>query len=321
MDYKATQNIPDPGPPAPLWQRTWVKILGVLLGIGLFWSFGWIGTGDYRGPAGSIQSWTSAEAKEALKEYLEAQVQLPDLKLKVVRVEKGDNYWNLARQAGLSIDGLVGYNLDMQHLNAYIGRVLLIGNKAGTLHQVLEGETIASLEEDYGLEAGALRQANRIGRRGPQVGQVLFLPNAKPRQFTPEMAELYEGREFFRSPLAGVYTSLLGGRVDPFTGDYRVHNGVDIKAPFNALVAAAADGRVVEAGWKGGYGKSVVINHKDGYRTLYGHMNVILVKAGQDVKQHQYIGKVGMTGRTTGAHLHFTIWRNGKLRDPLKYLW
>jgi LysM repeat protein len=315
------ESKPNKSAPQPLWKRAWIKIVGGLLAIGLLWAFSPVGQEDLRGPEGSIHSWTGREAKEALAGYLEQQVLLPDFKLKVVRVEKGDNYWNLARKAGLSIDGLVGYNLDMQHLNAYIGRVLLVGNVMGTLHQVAEGETIASLEQDYGLEEGALRRANRIGRGGPQVGQVLFLPKARPRQFTPEMAELYAGRDFFRSPLAGVYTSLLGGRVDPFTGDYRVHNGVDIKAPFNALVAAAADGRVVEAGWKGGYGKSVVINHKDGYRTLYGHLNVILVKAGQDVKQHQYIGKVGMTGRTTGAHLHFTIWRNGKLRDPLQYLW
>lgn len=273
------------------------------------------------GPPGEIQAWTQKEQKEALAAYLQARVKEPGFSLKVRAVSKGDNYWGLARAAGLGIDDLIGYNLDMQHLNAYIGRVLLIGNQPGTLHQVREGDSIGSIEKDYGLEAGRLRQANRIGWLGLRPGQVLFLPKAEPRQLTPEMAQLFANRRFFRSPLAGRYTSLLGVRTDPFTGDYKTHNGVDIKAPFNALVAAAADGKVIEAGWKGGYGKAVVIQHADGFMTLYGHLNVILVKPGQAVKQYQYIGKVGKTGRTTGAHLHFTIWKNGKLQDPLKYLW
>jgi murein DD-endopeptidase MepM/ murein hydrolase activator NlpD len=156
---------------------------------------------------------------------------------------------------------------------------------------------------------------------GIKAGQVLFLPDVRPRQHTPEMAALYEGRDFLRSPLAGKFTSFVGTRTDPFTGEHRHHNGVDIKAPFNALVAASADGTVSLAGWNSGFGKCVIIDHAQGYRTLYGHLNVILVHQGQQVKQFQYIGKVGMTGRTTGPHLHFTIWKDGQLRNPLKYLW
>lgn len=113
----------------------------------------------------------------------------------------------------------------------------------------------------------------------------------------------------------------MGTRVDPFTGEKRFHNGVDIRAPFNALVAAAADGTVALAGWNDGFGKCVVIDHAQGYRTLYGHLNAILVHVGETVKQHQLIGRVGMTGRTTGPHLHFTIWKNKKVQDPMKYLW
>lgn len=272
-------------------------------------------------PEGDIRYWVKRDAKEALAEYLQPRVLVPGFELKVVQVRAGQNYWGIAREHGLSIDDLVGHNLDMQHLNAYIGRALLLSRHPGSLHQVREGESVAGIEADYGLAPGTVAEANRLVLGSVRPGQVLFLPKAKPRQFTPEMAELYAGRDFFRSPLAGTYTSLLGARVDPFTGDYRVHNGVDIKAPFNSLVAAAADGRVVEAGWKGGFGKAVVIDHKDGYRTLYGHLNVILVQAGQQVRQHQYVGRVGMTGRTTGPHLHFTIWKDGRLRDPLKYLW
>lgn len=296
----------------------WLAVLGLLL-MG-FW-LAKILRPALGGPDGDIHSWTKLEAKQSLAEALARSVKVPGFEVQVVKVRKGQNYWSLAREAGLGIDHLIGYNTDMQHLNAYIGRVLLLGNQPGSLHQVREGESAAGIEKDYGVEAGTLRQANRLGWLGLRPGQVLFIPGAEPRQLTPEMEQLFANRRFFRSPLAGKYTSLLGVRTDPFTGDYKTHNGVDIKAPFNALVAAAADGKVSEAGWKGGYGKSVVIEHADGFRTLYGHLNVILVKPGQVVKQYQFIGKVGKTGRTTGAHLHFTIWKHGKLQDPLKYLW
>jgi murein DD-endopeptidase MepM/ murein hydrolase activator NlpD len=75
------------------------------------------------------------------------------------------------------------------------------------------------------------------------------------------------------------------------------------------------------AGWNSGFGKCVIIEHANGLRTLYGHLNTVMVHVGQKVKRNQYIGRVGSTGRTTGPHLHFTIWKDGKLQDPLKYLW
>lgn len=257
----------------------------------------------------------------AARDYLRAHVKVPGFKVDVVTISKGDNYWGIAKSHGLDIEGLVGYNLDMQHLNAYIGRELLVGNKPGTLHQVREGETTESIEKDYQLDPGSVRKANRLSWLGLHPGDLLFLPDAHPREFTPEMAELFEGRDFIRAPLSGSYSSMEGYRVDPFTGEKRLHNGVDIRAPFNALVAAAADGKVILAGWNGGFGKCIIIDHDNGFRTLYGHLNVILVHVGERVQQFQYIGKVGKTGRTTGAHLHFTVWKNGKVQNPLKYLW
>jgi murein DD-endopeptidase MepM/ murein hydrolase activator NlpD len=189
------------------------------------------------------------------------------------------------------------------------------------LHQVVEGQTPESIEKDYGLISGTVRAANRVGLLGLRPGEVLFLPGVAPRQLTGRMQDLFSRRNFFRSPIAGRYTSLLGKRVDPFTGAIRHHNGVDIKAQFNSLVAAAADGTVVLAGWNDGFGKCVIIDHAQGFRTLYGHLNEILVHVGQKVKQHQPIGRVGITGRTTGPHLHFTIWKDNKLQNPLNYLW
>lgn len=101
----------------------------------------------------------------------------------------------------------------------------------------------------------------------------------------------------------------------------REHAGIDFAAPTNEPVYAAADGKVVAAGYDGGYGKRVKIRGKDGYFTLYAHLNKYSVKKGQKVRAGQRIGAVGSTGHSTGPHLHFEV-RNGKDRavHPNKYL-
>ena len=148
------------------------------------------------------------------------------------------------------------------------------------------------------------------------------MPGGKPDGLlTPEMRSLYSRRRLFRSPLAGAYTSLMGQRRDPFTGDKTHHAGVDIRAKRGQLVGAAAGGEVVFADWRGSYGKCVIIEHGNGYRTVYGHLSRIMVRQGQSVNQHHYIGRVGSTGRSTGPHLHFEIRLHGKIQDPLEYLW
>jgi hypothetical protein len=294
--------------------------LGVLIlaGGGALWHWG-------RSPVpampGSLLTWSSLQDKQALAAYLNQTVRQSDFEAQVVTVKKRQSYWTLAKAAKLNIGTIVGFNPDMEHLNAYVGRPLLLPNQKGTLHQVGAGQTPGSVEQDYGLLSGTVRAANRVGWLGLRPGQVLFLPGAGPKQLTVPMQQLFAQRDFFRSPLAGRYTSMMGQRVDPFTGVIRFHNGVDIGAPFNSLVAAAADGVVILAGWNDGFGKCIIITHAQGYRTLYGHLNAILVHVGQKVKQHQLIGRVGMTGRTTGPHLHFTIWKNNKVQNPLKYLW
>ena len=272
--------------------------------------------------AGNPETWTEATQKKVLADYLNAQVKTRGYKAICIQVGKKENYWSIARKNNISIDTIVGLNPDLVNLNAYVGRALLVANQRGGLHFVKAGETIASIESDYGCQTGLIKVNNRVGWfQALRPGQVLLLPGLKPKPLNDEMAGIYKRRSLLRSPLAGHYTSLLGTRYDPFTGESKLHNGVDIKAPFNSLVAAAADGTVTLAGWNGGFGKCVIIEHADGLRTLYGHLNTVLVHVGQKVKQHHFIGRVGATGRTTGPHLHFTIWKDGKLQDPLKYLW
>jgi murein DD-endopeptidase MepM/ murein hydrolase activator NlpD len=100
-------------------------------------------------------------------------------------------------------------------------------------------------------------------------------------------------------------TSSYGWRTHPITGSRRFHSGVDIGAPMGAPVVAAGSGTIMTAGWYGGYGKAIVIQHNGVQQTLYGHLSEIFVQPGQRIEQGTVIGRVGSTGNSTGPHLHF----------------
>lgn len=121
-------------------------------------------------------------------------------------------------------------------------------------------------------------------------------------------------------PAEGRISSQFGNRRDPFTRWTRFHSGIDIAAPLNTPIYAAADGKVTMAGWNGGYGNTVMVEHDTTYETLYAHLNKIDVKVGDSVKKGDIIGRMGTTGRSTGVHLHYEIKRNGEHVDPYMYM-
>lgn len=114
-------------------------------------------------------------------------------------------------------------------------------------------------------------------------------------------------------------TSYYGYRIHPIFGTRRLHTGMDVGADQGTQIYAAANGTVVEAGWAGGYGKAIIINHGGSIATLYGHTSVLYVYPGQRVKRGQLIAGVGSTGNSTGPHLHFEVRVNGNPVDPLPY--
>ena len=125
-----------------------------------------------------------------------------------------------------------------------------------------------------------------------------------------------------RRPLAGrmEITSGYGPRIDPFMGRMALHAGLDIREEPGTPVRATAGGKVVSAGWSGGYGNMVEIEHENDLATRYGHLSMITVAEGQYVSPGTILGRVGSTGRSTGPHLHYEVRIDGEAVDPVRFL-
>lgn len=121
-------------------------------------------------------------------------------------------------------------------------------------------------------------------------------------------------------PVSGPITSEFGWRTHPIFGSQRFHSGVDIGADYGVPIHAAAAGVVIEAGWIGGYGNTVMIEHGGGIVTLYGHNESLAVSVGQQVNQGDVISYCGSTGNSTGPHCHFEVRADGEPVSPLNYL-
>lgn len=121
-------------------------------------------------------------------------------------------------------------------------------------------------------------------------------------------------------PISGPITSPFGWRTHPIFGTARYHSGIDIGADYGANIVAADSGTVIFAGWMGGYGYAVIIDHGGGISSLYGHNSELEVSEGQQVRQGQVIALAGSTGYSTGPHCHFEVRQNGEPVDPSGYL-
>jgi len=209
-----------------------------------------------------------------------------------------------------------------------------------------QAATIDSLEEDYrskarrirgvltelGIDAGRTTISERPGAMGGP-----FVPPRAPTDANGLERQIYRiniariqlhrlthalHRVPVRKPLEGEIdlASGFGVRQDPFNGSPAMHTGLDIHGENGDPVRASADGTVTAAGWTGGYGRAVDIDHGNGLSTRYAHLSAIEVRVGQSVKSGQIVGKVGSTGRSTGPHLHYETRVRGEAVDPQKFL-
>ncbi len=141
----------------------------------------------------------------------------------------------------------------------------------------------------------------------------------KPISSLPDSTE--PGIPDFQMPVQlPVISSRFGMRRDPFHHHLKFHKGIDIAAPAGTEVRAALSGDVVFAGFRPGYGNTVILQHPDGLQTRYAHLNSIEVKKGENVDSEKVLGSVGNTGHSTGPHLHFEVLRSGEQIDPMAAL-
>lgn len=124
----------------------------------------------------------------------------------------------------------------------------------------------------------------------------------------------------FTYPVKARITSPYGPRRHPIFGVRSMHSGIDLAAPRGTGIKASEGGLVIYAGWYGGYGRVVIVDHSKGYTTLYAHLDKIDVQVGERIKQGKVVGREGATGYATGPHLHFEVRSNGKPQNPTLYL-
>lgn len=278
----------------------------------------------------SIKIHTIFTSENEYIEYIKNNVEFRELELSIVEIKKGDNFWKIAKEHNVNIDTLIGANPYWSALTAKLKENIVVPSRIGVLHFITDFKEIDELISLYGVERKNLviqklppfyrLYRNMFSIRKPVA---VFIQNTKPAilTMTSGMAEKFALREMFKSPLGGRFSSFFGGRIHPIFHEYGFHNGVDIATMHGTAVGASCAGIVAETGWMGGYGKAVIINHENGYRTLYGHLSSIYVRPGQKIPSGRIIGRVGSTGWSTGPHLHFTLWHNGRLINPMNVLW
>lgn len=245
-------------------------------------------------------------------------------------VEGGETVSDIAERYGISVNTVLWEN-DMGP-GDFIrpGQKLTILPVTGVAHRIANGETLASIAKTFESDVDKIVDYNKLADASAiSVGDVVLIPDGRvpPPAPTPVPTSRIAYAETPYSNAAPADAPVSGGKFQwptvyrklnqYFT--YR-HGGVDIDGDYSTPIYAAQAGRVVQSGWRGGYGLAVVIDHGNGYVTLYGHASKLFVKSGQYVTKGQSLGMVGTTGYSTGTHLHFEIRINGRTVNPLSYL-
>lgn len=239
-------------------------------------------------------------------------------------VQPGDNASSIADQFGISVETILWNNGNLEDNPDYLdlGDVLIILPVSGVYHTVAEGDTLESIAEQYkakvedviGFEGNHLEEPYTL-----EVGQKVTVPGGrkpyKVRHVVAWDGPIPEGAQ--RG--SGVFGWPMSGWISQPYHEY--HPAVDIAGPEGTPIKAADSGYVAVVGRNDtGYGRYLLIDHGNGFQTLYAHFSVIAVDVGQSVAKGQTIGLCGSTGKSTGPHVHFEIKLNGVRRNPLLYL-
>ena len=237
------------------------------------------------------------------------------------RVKPGDMIGFIADAFDVTQDTIISVNNIRQSRLIQPGQYLKIPSMPGIIYTVKKnGETPATIAEKYKVNADKCAQANYISLDSElKAGTSLFVPDAELDWATRQEIN----GDLFKKPIHARYwlSSRYGWRDSPFNAGKRTfHGGIDMAIASGTPVYAALDGSVSATGYNATYGNYVIITHHSGYKTLYGHLSSINCRKGNFVYTNTMIGRVGSTGMSTGPHLHFTVYKNGKTINPITVL-
>lgn len=228
----------------------------------------------------------------------------------VYEVSKGDSLGEIAQMFDVSTNTIIWAN-DLEGSTIQPGQSLVILPMSGVRHEVKEGDTLRSIADKYNGDIDEIREFNEIEEDvALSVGDYVDIPDGEVQETvstpspeassSPSPAPSSGGGWLIRPISGGIKTQGLHG-----------YNAVDLAAPKGTNVMASAPGTVIttksDRGWNGGYGNYVIVEHANGVQTLYSHLGSVLVSRGQYVVQGQVLGHIGMTGKTTGPHVHFEV--------------
>ena len=249
-------------------------------------------------------------------------------------VEEGETLSSIAERYGLNVSTILWANNLTETSKIKPGQELKILPVDGVQHKVTRGETIYSIGKKYGLNGSQVQMIvdypfNEFLNDETfdlVVGQYLMVPEGKLQQVASTSTSSGISQYVSVTPDAGT-VSATGSFIWPASGmitqGYKFyHKAIDIANGGGGPILAADAGVVVAAGWLDnyGYGNRVMIDHGNGFVTLYAHLSVVQVRTGQRVKRGDVVGQMGSTGRSTGTHLHFEIRQGGALQNPLSFL-
>ena len=234
----------------------------------------------------------------------------------VYRVEPGDTLSDIAERFDLTLDTIVSFNAIQNARALRPGQLLKVPSISGILYTVGAGEGLQSIAAKQEVSADRVIEVNGLMSERVVPGTTLFLPDARLASF--KLREI--SGDLFRWPARGWITTWYGWDNDPFTGARRYHNGLDIGVDMWTPLHAAMEGYVAEAGYTSGLGNYILLSHHGGWASLYGHLQSISVKVGQRVTTETRIGYSGNTGYSTGPHLHFSVFKNGRSVNPSNVL-
>jgi murein DD-endopeptidase MepM/ murein hydrolase activator NlpD len=231
-------------------------------------------------------------------------------------VQKGDSVSGIAQKYALSMDAIIASNGITNVKRLAAGQAIRIPNMDGIPYTVRRGDSLAKISALQDVPLEVILDANDIQQDTIAEGTVLFIPGARMRK---EDLKLALG-DFFIYPIRGRLSSSYGWRNDPISGVRRYHAAVDMAAALGTPVKAAMDGTIATVGINSVYGKYIIVSHSNGFQTMYAHLNLVSVSQGARVNQGAKIGEVGSTGYSTGPHLHFAVYKNGRAVNPLDFL-